>query len=354
MVDVLVDRNRTERKEKTIYLGFCDEMGIREANKERDKHITTVNNAPLVVQSQVLFKDLAEAYKATYLPGLKPSSRHGYEHRLDKYIVPFLGSLRLHEIDAMRVQKWVYQLEDAGLARATRQNVLAILRSVFEAASEWGYFMGRNPAKHIKLGDGQEVYERTALDPAQALRLLQALQDQEPLRTVVEVALFTGLRASEVLGLTWGAINIEHSTIEVKQGLSQQGEMATPKSARARRRVDLGPLSKRLIRPAEAKPTDLVWPDTTYFALQHQLRRLAKKIGLDFKGLGFHTLRRTYATLRESMRSQKPDAALVAAMGHSTSSMTAHYIRSGDAGVVEELRNLVFFSGISRDDDKVN
>jgi hypothetical protein len=36
MVDVLIDRGRTDRKERTIYLGFCDEMGKREAEKARD------------------------------------------------------------------------------------------------------------------------------------------------------------------------------------------------------------------------------------------------------------------------------------------------------------------------------
>src|ERR1700693_4522502 len=78
MVDVLVDRNRTERKEQAIYLAFCDEKGKREAEKRRDEKLKDVNNTPLVIQSQVLFKDLAEAYKSTKVPGLKPSSRDGY------------------------------------------------------------------------------------------------------------------------------------------------------------------------------------------------------------------------------------------------------------------------------------
>lgn len=68
MVDVLVDRNRIERHEKTIYLGYCDEKGKREAEKERDKQLATVNNTPLVVQSKVKFSDLVTAYRTTYLP----------------------------------------------------------------------------------------------------------------------------------------------------------------------------------------------------------------------------------------------------------------------------------------------
>src|ERR1022692_554629 len=116
MVDVLVDRNRTERKEQAIYLAFCDEKGKREAEKLRDEKLKDVNKTPLVIQSQVLFRDLVEAYKSTYVPGLKPSSRDGYSHRLDKYIVPAFGTLRLFEVDAISVQQWVYRMEDEGLA----------------------------------------------------------------------------------------------------------------------------------------------------------------------------------------------------------------------------------------------
>jgi len=73
-IDVLADRNRMERREQIIYLGFCDEISEKEAKKERDHKLQTVNNTPLVIQSQVLFKDLVDAYKRTFIPGLKPSA----------------------------------------------------------------------------------------------------------------------------------------------------------------------------------------------------------------------------------------------------------------------------------------
>jgi hypothetical protein len=68
MVDVLVDRNRVDPREKTIYLGFCDEKGKRGAGKERDRELQAVNNTPLVVQSQVKFSDVAAAYKNKRTP----------------------------------------------------------------------------------------------------------------------------------------------------------------------------------------------------------------------------------------------------------------------------------------------
>jgi hypothetical protein len=134
MVDVLIDRNRTVRKEQAIYLGYVNEIGKRQAERIRDEKLKEINNTPAVIQSQVLLKDLVEAYRTAYLPGLKPSTRHSYSHRLNKYILPSFGEVRLFEIDALKVQQWVYAMEDSGLARATRRINLAVLCSVFEAA----------------------------------------------------------------------------------------------------------------------------------------------------------------------------------------------------------------------------
>jgi integrase len=74
----------------------------------------------------------------------------------------------------------------------------------------------------------------------------------------------------------------------------------------------------------------------------------AAKLGIEFKGFGWHTLRRTYATFRHLLGSApRPSAELVRDMGHSNEAMTAHYIQA-DPDVVDRLRDLVFFTGIVR------
>jgi integrase len=293
-------------------------------------------------------KDLVAAYRAAFLPGLKPSTRHTYSHQIDRHILPTFGELRLFEIDALKAQQWVYTLEKAGLARSSRSNSVVVLRSIFEAAEEWGYFTGRNPCKKTKLGTGADVWDKRALEPAEALRLLRICAEEQPIGIVVEVALFTGLRVSEVLGLTWGAVDNRRALIEVRQARSQQGEFADPKTARGRRHVDLGPLATKLVRPAGAKDSCLIWPDENYFGLQKKFRRLAKAAGIQFRGFGFHTLRRTYASWRDELGlSGRPDENLVRDMGHSNTAMTEHYIRKTRTGIVERLQNLVFFSGVS-------
>lgn len=344
---VFVDRSKTKRKEqRPIYLGFCDEMGKRAAEKIRDEKLRSINNTPLVIQSQVLMKDLVEAYKTGYLPGLKPSTRHGYEHLLNKHVLPPFGKLRLCDVDALKVQQWIYAMEDSGLGKATRKNALAVLRSVYDAAEEWGYFVGRNPCKKKKIGGGGgKTYDLRPLEPSEALLLLQVLADHQPLGLIVEIALFTGLRVGEILGLAWAVVDFKRASLEVRQARSQQGELAEPKTPRGRRKVDLGPLVKKLVQPADANDADLIWPGEDYFSLQQKFRNLAKKAGIEFTGFGFHTLRRTYASWRDELGlATKPDAGLVRDMGHSSGGMTKKYITSRRTGVVEQLHNLVYFA----------
>jgi integrase len=242
------------------------------------------------------------------------------------------------------------------IAKETRRTTLAVLRSIFEIASEWGYFAGRNPCKKTKVGETSgRVWDKRALEPAEALRLFRAIDADQPLAIIVEVALFTGLRASEVLALTWGAIDPRRSLVRVKQGKSQQGEFSEPKTPKGRRQVDLGPLASKLIRPESARDSDLIWPDEDYFCLQKKLKDRAKDIGIEFVGFGFHTLRRTHATWRDDVGlSSKPDESLVRDMGHANASMTEHYIQRPRTGVVEKLQNLVYFSGDSRESGNVN
>lgn len=345
-VDVLAGRNQLARRENVLYLGYCDEMGKREAEKERDRQLQTVNNTPLVIQSQVKFSDVAQAYKDTALRGMK-SGRHSQEHCIDKNILPVFGGFALFEIDPIKVQQWVYDLEDRGLAQSTRALNLSVMRSIFESAELWGYFQGRNPCKRIKLGSGGEVFNRRALTADEARKLIAGLE--EPLRLMAETALFTGLRVSELMGLTWEAIDRENRTVIVKQGRSQHGELDTPKSRAGRRAIPLGDIADRFVKPLKAKAADLIWPDVSYSGLQHQLTWRASKLGIEFKGFGWHTLRRTYATFRHLLgAAPEPSIALVKAMGHTNADMTAHYIQV-EPDVVDRMREMVFFAGISRE-----
>ncbi len=349
VLDVLTGARTIERRESTIYLGDAGEIGKREAERRRDAKLTEINRTPELIQSQVRFSDLAKSWRTNILPTLKPSSRTGYAHRLEKHILPHFGAFRLFEIGNVQVQQWINGLAASGMARSTRVVVLSTLSGIFERAAEWGYFQGRNPCKGVRVGDGIPPRNLRALTVEELKRLFAALTGDEPLRSITWLAYVTGLRVGEILGLTWGAINREGGTLRVMQSKSQTGEMSSPKTARGRRDVQARAEVEALHRPPGAKDSDLVWPDADYFRLQKRLSKVAESAGISFEGFGFHTLRVTYTTLRAAGPEVSPQ--LSRDLGHASEAMTRHYVRPGnlDADAAQYLRELLFFSGETRE-----
>ena len=80
-------------------------------------------------------------------------------------------------------------------------------------------------------------------------------------------AVFTGLRASELRGLTWSAVDLDRRTLTVRQRADRWCVMGSPKSAAARREVPLAPIVLNALKewrlacpPSEL---DLVFPTST-------------------------------------------------------------------------------------------
>ena len=110
---------------------------------------------------------------------------------------------------------------DAGkvLAPKTLRHHHTLLSGIFSLAMEWNLIKD-NPTQRVRLPSVTKAKSAKAnfYDDEQVAVLLAALED-EPIkyRTILYVALDTGLRASEVTRLTWGAIDLEQQTINVVQ-----------------------------------------------------------------------------------------------------------------------------------------
>ena len=133
---------------------------------------------------------------------------------------------------------------------------------------------------------------------------------------IIYVAVNTGLRQAELLGLTWRNLDLDLASLFVTQVLYKRRgicQFKEPKSEHSRRRLDLSPSLALFLRRYKAereveclllgKPlgdADLVFSNTNGVAidpgtLTHNFARIARKAGLP--GTRFHDLRHTFATL---------------------------------------------------------
>jgi integrase len=122
-------------------------------------------------------------------------------------------------------------------------------RKVLQAAVDWN-LLEQNPARGIRIGDRTPKKERLYLNPREAGQLLTSLP--EPGRTLVLVAVLTGLRIGEILALRWKAVDLTRGVIQVRETVSE-GKFGFPKTKSSRRDI---PISLPVRDALQAQITD--------------------------------------------------------------------------------------------------
>lgn len=143
--------------------------------------------------------------------------------------VRFLASIRGKDLAEFRDER-----RAAGKAENTIRLDLALISHLFETArKEWGMESLINPAKNIKLPAGAKQRDRRLEEEEEAF-LLDALQNssQPVARHITDLALETGMRQGEILGLEWENIDFKKRTIFLAD--TKNGESRTvPLSSKA-------------------------------------------------------------------------------------------------------------------------
>lgn len=253
----------------------------------------------------------------------KPSTYTGYEHIVSKRIIPELGDLRLAEITAGDVAGFYSKLRASGrltkqggaLGERSIRHTHAVLHSALEHAVDAG-LLGRNPARRLPKAarpQPRDVEMRTW--SADELKVFLASFGTDRLRAPFLVAALTGLRRSELCGLKWEDVDLEHAVLSVRRGLTTAGyevHEGAPKSGRARTvALDVETVSvlkrHRKVQLEEHLAAGEAWVDSGYvFTIKTgepwhpQLLADAFKRSVESAGvtpIRFHDLRHTHATL---------------------------------------------------------
>jgi integrase len=270
-------------------------------------------------------------------PRLRPSTLKGYESYIRKHISPALGYNALGDLTPQDVQKFLNGCTKGGLSPRTVQQIRAILRSALAQAARWGY-IERNvaaltdPPRQVKT----QIQPLTA---TQAQRLLIGTSE-EWYGSLFAVALFTGMRQGEILGLTWKDVDLDRGILTVRtalQRIDKAWRLVEPKSATSRRTVTLpaaaiAALRRQRASQAAARLALGGWPDTFGLVFTTELgtpidgsnltrlfqRRLVR---LELPRQRFHDLRHACASLL--LVEGVPLKTIQDVLGHSQISLTA-------------------------------
>ena len=135
-------------------------------------------------------------------------TRHSkkYLSTINTHLLPAFGSIRLCEIGALDLQRFVLAKMHSGLGWESCDLLRNLMSKVFNVAKTWNFYAGENPASAVMLPEKKPVREKHVLDHTQIQALLDALR--EPCRTMVLLGLLTGIRIGEILGLRWRDVDL--------------------------------------------------------------------------------------------------------------------------------------------------
>ena len=172
-----------------------------------------------------------------------------YAQVVEQHIVPALGSIKLRDLRPDQIQSFYSTKIDEGASPSTVRVIHSVFHCALNKAVKWG-LLGRNPASHV---DKPKVNrkEMKTLSAEQVIRLLNFSQGSR-YEALYHLAVTTGLRQGELLGLRWSDLDWGTGHLRVQRQLQRvSGEglvLNEPKSASGRRLVVLGPATLEKLR----------------------------------------------------------------------------------------------------------
>ena len=168
---------------------------------------------------------LADVWKK-YLPWAKVDKMKSWktdDFFYRKHHEPRFGNTALEEIAPLDIERMKAEMKQAktpqgkqGYSDATVRHVLVLLGHLFKKAGEWGLFEGKSPTESVRKPKlDNRITEFLTADEMQ--RLISTLETWPCKRSAdfIRICLYTGMRKSEILKLTWDKIDLDRKTVTI-------------------------------------------------------------------------------------------------------------------------------------------
>lgn len=171
---------------------------------------------------------------------LEPTTIAAYDQHVRLHIIPMCGNVKLSQLTMPIVEGYRDTLASR-LSRPMAIRVLRSLKAIIGEAMRRGR-VAQNVAAPVKLSRSKRQTSKIEIPSKKALKaILEAASTcSHPAALPLNcLAIFGGLRASELRGATWSSLNLKSSTIEVSQRADPTGIMGSPKSSAGHRVIPL-------------------------------------------------------------------------------------------------------------------
>jgi integrase len=323
----------------------------RQARALLESRLHAVNHSLQKPQSSMQFRDfVCSQWEPAILPTLKFSTQRNYQHLVRRHLFPVLGDQPLCDIKRQHIQGFITdKITRQKFSWRTSLHVRNLLSKIFSTAVEWEY-VPMNPATGVKLPPRPLREQLRFLTTDEVSRLLRALD--EPTRTLVLMAVLTGMRIGELLALRWKNVDFERKIIRIREAV-YEGHNSTPKTRGGNRDLPLGPALEQALRNhlrrGGTSDHSLVFPSRNGTHQRpgnlHKRNLLPACAKAELRSFSWHDFRRTHATLLSDMG--EPLKTAQAQLGHASISTTAELyaqvVPASQRAAVERLEKAVGF-----------
>lgn len=297
----------------------------REAEQYRTEINHQIDRGTFFTPSNIALSDFLDRWERDYAESnLSPTTLTRYRQLIETRINPALGHLPISGISIQTIQDFYYEQRTngkingkGGLSPNTVRQLHYLLRGAFERAVEWR-LLENNPFRRVSPPKKQS--QKTSiqyLDTHQVIEFLKTAAEYGTYYPLYHLAVLTGLRRSEILGLRWKDIDFIQRQANIKQALvyGEDREPITkaPKTNGSTRTVALTHEVTRLLKKWKKMQEDKrrnmgsVWENPEYvvtnetggFIYPSNIIRNFKKMleGAELPEIRFQDLRHTHATL---------------------------------------------------------
>ncbi len=284
-----------------------------------------------------------------------------YEGIIDNYLKPQFQELSLRDIGVLTVDRYITSLGKSDLSHESIDKIRDVLSGIFSAAVRYELLV--NPPEGLKLPRARRAKRsKPFVTPSKFSALAELIA--EPYATMVYVAVYTGLRVSELIGLRWRNVGTDSIAVEERYC---RGDWGLPKSKASNATVPVnssvidrihrlktveievkaGCAVRRFPAVKSSNPDDLVFqsvkdgePMRDNNILVRHLKPAGTKIGIGW--VNWLVLRRSFATWLKMAGADVKDAQ--ALMRHSSASTTLdiyqQFVHESQRKVVDSLTGL--------------
>jgi len=351
-------------------LDFRDQFGARQwitlpkgttrakAEEELRAKLDQVDKGVFLPDPQTpLFSEVAQDWLKHKKPNLRATTWEVYEGHVRNHFHD-LDWHKINRISIATVENFITSRQIEGMHILTLRKILVTLGQILSFAVRRRY-LDYNPLKDAERPKAQAQTYEEETNELEAMKILTPSQIQDFLsqehepkyQMLFSLAIFTGARQGELLGLKWGDMDWENRQICIQRTFNK-GRFFPPKTRTSRRRIDLAPKVLSELRKWKlACPTnefDLVFPNEagepmncSNMVQRHFLPGLR---AANLPRIRFHDLRHTYASL---LIDQGENIKYIQTqLGHSSPMVTltvyTHLLKPANQEAACRLENAIF------------